>query len=223
MARQTKLVESGPSTALLLARLLSRAGDSKNALTVLRAAVVRYPGDLWTNLELASHLRYTDPPQPDESIRYYTAARALKPETGIELAEVLQKQKRVARGTSSSSRSPGSIRCRHAPFSTFTCCCETVARWRKRDPSPERMIAPFREQVKRDPNDALAHWRIAVLASVTVDFSSAVAACREAARIDPKDVESRGRLAELLLFQRRSARRHRRIPRRDPDRPNAHK
>ena len=48
------------------------------------------------------------------------------------------------------------------------------------------------------PTNALAHRRIAILASVTGDGPAAVAAYREAARIDPKDANSRGRLARLL-------------------------
>ena len=52
MTRKIKLVEFGPSTALLFARLLNSAGDTKNAIAVLRAAVVRYPADPWTNFEL---------------------------------------------------------------------------------------------------------------------------------------------------------------------------
>ena len=51
--------------------MLNSAGDAPNAIAVLRAAVVRYPGDLWTNLELASLLSKADPPQAHESIRFY--------------------------------------------------------------------------------------------------------------------------------------------------------
>jgi hypothetical protein len=49
-ASQPSLLESGPQMPLLLSRLLARAGDSKTALGVLRRSVLRYPGDLWTNL-----------------------------------------------------------------------------------------------------------------------------------------------------------------------------
>ena len=35
------------------------------------------------------------PPQGDDAIRYYTAARALRPETGFDLAEMLQAQRRA--------------------------------------------------------------------------------------------------------------------------------
>ena len=54
----------------------------------------RYPDDAWANFELATLLRYAMPPQGDDAIRYYTAARALRPETGFDLAEMLQAQPR---------------------------------------------------------------------------------------------------------------------------------
>jgi serine/threonine-protein kinase len=53
-ASQPSLLDSGPQMPLLLSRLLSRAGDPKAALRVLRRSVLRYPGDLWTNLDLAN-------------------------------------------------------------------------------------------------------------------------------------------------------------------------
>ena len=65
----------------------------------------------------------------------------------------------------------------------------------------QRMIAPFREQVKRQPNDALAYRKIAVLLSLTGDVPGAVAAFREAARIDPNDAGSRRQPGKLLHAQ----------------------
>ena len=56
--------------------------------------MIRYPDDPWTNFELATLLCKADPPQRDESIRFYTAARALKPESGFDMVEVLEWQGR---------------------------------------------------------------------------------------------------------------------------------
>ena len=56
MAKRPNLIESGPSTALLLASALERVEDKDGAIAVLRATVVRYPGDLWVNSELAHRL-----------------------------------------------------------------------------------------------------------------------------------------------------------------------
>ena len=125
----------------------------------------------------------------------------LKPETGIDLAEILHKQKRddeaEALLVEVARLDPEPI---HCLFELYTLLEERGKRDEARSVA-QRMIAPFREQVKREPNDALAHRKIAVLSSLTGDVPGAVAAYREAARIDPKDAGSRRRLAILLYVE----------------------
>jgi tetratricopeptide (TPR) repeat protein len=94
IARQSKTIELGPSVMIMLARGLNSAGDRQAAISALRAAVVRYPDDVWINLELARHLRKAEPPQLIDSIRYYTAARGFQPRAGWDLAELLEAQGR---------------------------------------------------------------------------------------------------------------------------------
>ena len=91
MSVQAKAIEFGPSSALLLSRLLNMAGDGSGAVAILRAAVIRYPDDPWTNFELARLLMKAQPPQDDESIRFYTALRALRPESGFDMVEILER------------------------------------------------------------------------------------------------------------------------------------
>jgi len=202
MARQTKLVEFGPSTSLLFARLLNSAGDAKNAIAVLRAAVVRYPSDPWTNFELATLLNNAHPPQADESIRFYTAARALRPETGWDLAQVLHKQ-----GRDDEAEALHREFARLDPERTryLWDLFRLLQQRGKKDEARavvERMIAPFRERLRLEPNDALAHRRIAfVLLFLSADIPGAVVAYREAARVDPKDAACRRQLGTLLLIQ----------------------
>jgi tetratricopeptide (TPR) repeat protein len=201
MAHQTNFLAFGPSTALLLARLLNSAGDGKNAIAVLRTAVVRYPGDLWSNVELASLLSNTDPPQADESIRFYTAARALTPETGWDLVDVFQKQGRDHEAEALLGElarlNPGSIRhlLRLAKF---------LQERGKRDEAQtvvDRMIAPLRERLRHEPNNATFYRRIATLLWASNDQTGATAAYREAARYDPKYTECRRALGVLLFRQ----------------------
>ncbi|MFI5454218.1 MAG: protein kinase [Isosphaerales bacterium] len=202
IARQTKLVEFGPSTALLLARSLHRAGDAKNAIAVLRAAVVRYPGDLWTNYELATLLSNADPPQADESIRFYTAARALRPETGWYLAEILQKQ---GRDDEAEALLVELARLDPVPTPYLLELPKLLCKRGKKDEARsvvERMIAPFRERLRQEPNDALTFRRIALVLFLSDDWPGAVAPYREAARLDPKDAECRRELGFLLFIQR---------------------
>ncbi len=73
----------------LLATSLAEAGDPAAAADLLGRAVRTHPHDLWLNFELASTLEKCRPPRTDEAIRFYTAARALRPESGHELAHAL--------------------------------------------------------------------------------------------------------------------------------------
>ncbi len=69
-----------PATLHLLGYALSDVGAAEHAVSLLRQAQRQYPGDLWLNDALAwfcySALR---PPLYDESVRFYTAALAIRP------------------------------------------------------------------------------------------------------------------------------------------------
>ena len=67
----------------------THVGDSSGAESVLRRAQQRYPRDVWINYELG---RVLENSRPDEAIRFYTAARAIRPETAHELAHALEKR-----------------------------------------------------------------------------------------------------------------------------------
>src|SRR5262249_53932836 len=76
-------------TALLLAWVLAEAGDREKALTVLYDAAARHPGDVRTNYTLAANLERGRPARTMEAIRFYSIARALRPETAHHLAHLL--------------------------------------------------------------------------------------------------------------------------------------
>ncbi len=90
----------GPVSVDLLGRAMSDAADPAGAEAVLRLAQRRYPGDVWINYDLAVALEKLA--RREEAIRYYTAARSLRPETAHELAHAPGTR---ARGT---RRSPSS-------------------------------------------------------------------------------------------------------------------
>ncbi len=89
LAAQADVATWSAPTLLLLARALESAGDPDAASALLRRAVVPHPGDVGINEQLAYLLERSRPPRRDEAIRYYTAARALRPETAAGLAEAL--------------------------------------------------------------------------------------------------------------------------------------
>ncbi len=83
-----------PQSLLLLANAMADAGDPNSAVALLRRAQARHPGDVWINFRLGFLMERTHPPQTEEAIRFYTAARALRPETAHELALALESRGR---------------------------------------------------------------------------------------------------------------------------------
>src|SRR5262249_53730663 len=87
---EAKIDELGPISLHLLGAGLLAAGDGALAESVLRRAQQRYPDDVWLNYSLARVLEKLG--RHDEAIRFYTAARAIRPDTAHELAHALQER-----------------------------------------------------------------------------------------------------------------------------------
>jgi serine/threonine-protein kinase len=68
-----------PPAAALVAAGLAKAGARDRAVKLLQAALREHPSDFWLNFALADQLAGKQPVPWDEAIRYYTAARALRP------------------------------------------------------------------------------------------------------------------------------------------------
>ena len=200
MAQQSTFVEFGPSTVLLLARMFNRAGDAKSAVAVLRAAVVRYPGDVWTNTELATLLRQTQPSEFDEAIRYYTAARALRPETGLDLAYLLELAGRdheaEAVNRELTRQNPKNVIC----LFTFLRSLRRNGKVDEARSVAQRITAPLRDKIGREPNNVSYRRELGQLLWVTGDAHAAITELREAVRIDSNDASSQQHLG--LIFRR---------------------
>ena len=87
-----------PASLTLLAGALAEADEHAAAADLLRRAQVHHPGDVWLNYDLGCELEAVHPPRTEEAIGYYTAARALRPETGHELAARCWRAEAARRG-----------------------------------------------------------------------------------------------------------------------------
>ncbi|MFO0953193.1 MAG: protein kinase, partial [Isosphaeraceae bacterium] len=96
LAADPKAAELPPASAVLLAQFLRSSGATEPAAGVLRLAVAAHPDDVWVNYVLASTLMDVRPARREEAVQYYTAARAVRPETAHELAHLLQAMGRPA-------------------------------------------------------------------------------------------------------------------------------
>jgi tetratricopeptide (TPR) repeat protein len=197
MVGQENLFESGPAMALLLSRLLNSAGDSQRAISVLRACVLRYPGDAWTNFELAFLLAGSRPPQTDEAISYYMAARALRPEMGEDLASALESKGKLDEAVTLRRElarvDPESI----ANLFGLWMLLRQHGGEAEAKAIATRMIG-INDANGREADNGLLHWRSARLRWSTGDLEGAVKAYREVIRVDPTNDECRAELCHLF-------------------------
>jgi serine/threonine-protein kinase len=90
LAQQADLRGWPAPSLTMLAGALAGADEREAAVDLLRRAQARHPGDVWVNHDLARYLEQLHPPRTEEAIRFYSVARALRPETAHELAHALQ-------------------------------------------------------------------------------------------------------------------------------------
>ena len=93
LSQDRQVAELPPASILQLASALREAGDPAAAVSLLESAAQRYPDDVWINYNLAEVLAGL-PARREEAVRYYTAARALRPETAHNLGHLLDQMGR---------------------------------------------------------------------------------------------------------------------------------
>ena len=94
LAREVDTALEPPAALFVLEMGLRQRGASGAVLALLQRAQLAFPGDFWINHDLGMALGNCQPPQHEESIRFMTAAVALRPDSagvrlnlGITLAE----------------------------------------------------------------------------------------------------------------------------------------
>jgi tetratricopeptide (TPR) repeat protein len=199
LAKSAKFEELGPVSLHLLGCGLNDAGDGARAESVLRAAQERHPGDVWVNYMLATVLETLS--RRDEAIRFYTAARAIRPETAHELAHALeahgQSDEAVAVFRDLRRLRPGNAR-------HLTCLAHALEKKglsREAHEAMEAAVAVGREQIRLKPEDALAHFNLGNALSAQGKPEEAVAELRTAIRLKPDDAAAHHNLGGALSKQ----------------------
>jgi hypothetical protein len=103
LARSDQTTKLSPASVISLVAALWETGASKEAVGLLRKTHQKYPGDFWINFELAFTLARMQPPHLEESLRFYTGAIALRPNSvgvhvnlGVVLADKKQWDEAIA-------------------------------------------------------------------------------------------------------------------------------
>jgi serine/threonine-protein kinase len=196
LAKDAPFDTMGPVSLDLLGRALKDAGDPAGAEAVLRRAQQLHPGDVWTSYDLARTLERLA--HRDEAIRYYTAARALRPETAHELAHALrdkgERDEEIAIFENLRRLRPGNGR--HLG-------CLGRALLAKGLVEPARTVLAAaetanREAVRLRPDDASAHFSLGVALHIQGKLDQARVEYIDAIRLQPGNPAVHDNLSELL-------------------------
>jgi serine/threonine-protein kinase len=185
-ARSGRLEERGAVSLGLLGKALDSAGDPAAAEAVLRVAQKRHPGDLWVNYDLAAVCEKRN--QREAAIRFYTAARAIRPETAHALAHLL-----VKKGDSDEAVAvfQDLVRRRAGNGKHLGCLgvlLSKLGRAREAGPVLDAAVAASREAIRVSPDTADLHCNLGlILCDGKHDYAGAIAEFREAIRLDPHD------------------------------------
>jgi tetratricopeptide (TPR) repeat protein len=196
----------------LLALALVQEGAGGRAEAVLRAALRRHPGDVWLNHALAVQLFDQKPPRLDEAIRFFTAARAVRPEVchhlGFalmqkgdleEAAAVFQELTRLRRDNFHPHYSLGLVLYKQGRFGEAAAAYRDALRLRPdqaythndlgraldRQGKLDEAAAAYRDALRHQPDLADAHHYLGGVLARQGRLEEAAAAYRDALRHQP--------------------------------------
>jgi len=199
LAKSARFEELPAVSLELLGATMLDMGDSTGAGAVLREGQRLYPGDVWLNFTLARCLERLA--RREEAIRYYMAARSLRPETAHDLAHALE-----AKGETDQAIALFQDLARLQPKdNSHLGCLGAALRGRGRSQEAkavlEAAIAACRAEIRLKRDLPGAHK---TLGNALVDqgkLDEAIAAYREALRFKPDYLEAHIRLGIALFFR----------------------
>jgi serine/threonine-protein kinase len=197
LSQDRQAAELPPTSILQLASALREAGDTPAAVSLLESAAQRYPDDVWINYNLAEFLAGI-PTRREEAVRYYTAARALRPESAHNLGHLLDQ---MGRGEDAIATFRALVQVRPGEARHIGCLGTILLGQQQRElglKTIDQAIAAARETIARRPGDAAEYYVLGHLLAVRGDPDGAIAADREALRIEPGHTGALMNLVTLL-------------------------
>jgi tetratricopeptide (TPR) repeat protein len=189
--------ELPPASILQFASALRAAGEPARAVSVLESAAQHHPDDVWINYNLAEVLAEL-PSRREEAVRYYTAARALRPESAHNLGHLLD---RMGRGDDAIATFRALVKVRPMEARNIGCLGTILLGRQQREEglkTLDQAIAAARETTRRRPGDAGEFHLLGHLLELRSDPDGAIVAYREALRIEPGHTGAMTNLVTIL-------------------------
>jgi serine/threonine-protein kinase len=189
--------EARPAVSLyLLGAALLDAGDPARAEGVLREAVRRDPGDVWLNHTLARCLARLGRRQ--EAIRYYMAARSIRPETAHPLAHLLEAVGETDRAIAIFE---DLVRLRPQAGRHLTCLGVLLkghGRYREARDILDKAASALHAEIGRQPGRPSPHNNLGMVLWSQGRHDEAIAEFRAAVRLGPHDPKPHTNLGLVL-------------------------
>ncbi len=168
-----------PSEIILLNTIIM----SREVWDVLREAQRRRPNDFWLNHTLGMHFAQANPPQWSESLGFYRAALAVRPESPGVLLNLGNVLAGIGRLDEAIAANEQAIRINPDYASAHNNLGKTLAAKGALDDA----ITAFRQAISLKPDYTMAHYNLGTTFFLKGEFDEAVAALREAVRLKPHD------------------------------------
>src|SRR5262249_30741870 len=179
-------------------RALRDTGGARAGVPLPGPAAFRHTSDIWISHTLAAALEKLRPGALEEAVRYYTAARALRPETAHALAHLLE---RMGRGGEAEAVFRDLVDRRPNHAGHLECLGSSLkASGRSADAAPilDRAVAAGRVAIRLRPDFAEAHTNLGNALYHQGKVPEAIAAHRAAIRLKPDLVWAHTNLGAIL-------------------------
>jgi tetratricopeptide (TPR) repeat protein len=201
LADEPSAGELPAATAVLLGGALEAAGDRDAGVGLLRRAAGRHPDDVWVNFALARALGRLRPALRQEQVRYYSAARALRPETAHDLAHLLDA---MGRGAEAEATFRDLVK-RQPDAAWHLACLGKCLKKHGADDEAGRVLdraaAVARAALKVNPADATAEHFLGVVLMAQGKPAEAEAAYRAVVKLEPDRFVAHSNVGAALSAQ----------------------
>jgi tetratricopeptide (TPR) repeat protein len=181
LARQEDALTQPPATLNLLGRALATTGAGPAAAAWLRRAQERCPADFWLNYDLGYILGQLRPPQPEQAVRYLTAALALRSYSPVVYSN-------LGIALAANKDLEGAICCYHTAIDLdpkFAMAHNNLGLSLKDKGDVEGATSHYHTAIDLDPKCAPAHYNLGNTLHDKNDPEGAIRCYRTAIAIDP--------------------------------------